>query len=273
MCARVSYVGIGERARGGPHALMGTIAMRVASTRTLGPPRCGGCPRDEGTFMRVLLAEDNVRLARATEVILEKNGLTVEVSHDGLEALDALDSGYFDVAVLDIMMPGLDGLEVLRRVRAEGNDVPVILLTAKTQVDDKVAGLGDGADDYITKPYDSRELVARIRAAARHRSGASSKVRFGDLVIEEDSSTLTTRTGSLGVNQREAQMAALLAHAGGRTVDTDWLRERVWDGEALDGEVELYASYLNGKLDALGSRVKVEGSDRDGWRMVETVGA
>jgi DNA-binding response OmpR family regulator len=115
--------------------------------------------------------------------------------------------------------------------------------------------------------------VARIRAAARHRSGASSKVRFGDLVIEEDSSTLTTRTGSLGVNQREAQMAALLAHAGGRTVDTDWLRERVWDGEALDGEVELYASYLNGKLDALGSRVKVEGSDRDGWRMVETVGA
>ena len=143
--------------------------------------------------MRVLLAEDNVRLARATEVILEKNGLTVEVSHDGLEALDALDSGYFDVAVLDIMMPGLDGLEVLRRVRAEGNDVPVILLTAKTQVDDKVAGLGDGADDYITKPYDSRELVARIRAAARHRSGASSKVRFGDLVIEEDSSTLTGR--------------------------------------------------------------------------------
>ena len=102
MCARVSYVGIGERARGGPHALMGTIAMRVASTRTLGPPRCGGCPRDEGTFMRVLLAEDNVRLARATEVILEKNGLDVEVAHDGLEALDALDRGYFDVAVLEL---------------------------------------------------------------------------------------------------------------------------------------------------------------------------
>ena len=247
MCARVSYVGIGERARGGPHALMGTIAMRGGVHADAGPTAMRrGRLRDEGTFMRVLLAEDNVRLARATEVILEKNGLAVEVAHDGLEALDALDRGYFDVAVLDIMMPGLDGLEVLRRVRAEGNDVPVILLTAKTQVDDKVAGLADGADDYMTKPYDSRELVARIRAAARHRSGASSKVRFGDLVIEEDSSTLT---------------------------DTDWLRERVWDGAALEGEVELYASYLNGKLDALGSCVKVEGSDRDGWRMVETVGA
>lgn len=223
--------------------------------------------------MRVLLAEDNVRLARATEVILEKNGLTVEVVHDGPAALSALRGGYFDVAVLDIMMPGLDGLEVLRRVRAEGNDVPVILLTAKTQVDDKVVGLEDGADDYITKPYDSRELVARIRAAARHRSGASPKVCFGDLVIGEDDSTLSTREGSLSVNQREAQMAALLAHAGGKRVDTSWLSERVWDGAALDGEVELYASYLNGKLEALGSDVKVEGSSDDGWRMVESCGA
>ncbi len=223
--------------------------------------------------MRVLLAEDNVRLARATEVILEKNGLTVEVVHDGPAALSALRGGYFDVAVLDIMMPGLDGLEVLRRVRAEGNDVPVILLTAKTQVDDKVVGLEDGADDYITKPYDSRELVARIRAAARHRSGASPKVCFGDLVIGEDDSTLSTREGSLSVNQREAQMAALLAHAGGKKVDTSWLSDRVWDGAALDGEVELYASYLNGKLEALGSDVKVEGSSDDGWRMVESCGA
>lgn len=223
--------------------------------------------------MRVLLAEDNVRLARATEVILQKNGLTVEVVHDGPAALSALRGGYFDVAVLDIMMPGLDGLEVLRRVRAEGNDVPVILLTAKTQVDDKVVGLEDGADDYITKPYDSRELVARIRAAARHRSGASPKVCFGDLVIGEDDSTLSTREGSLSVNQREAQMAALLAHAGGKRVDTSWLSERVWDGAALDGEVELYASYLNGKLEALGSDVKVEGSSDDGWRMVESCGA
>jgi DNA-binding response OmpR family regulator len=223
--------------------------------------------------MRVLLAEDNVRLARATEVILEKNGLTVEVVHDGPAALSALKGGYFDVAVLDIMMPGLDGLEVLRRVRAEGNDVPVILLTAKTQVDDKVVGLEDGADDYITKPYDSRELVARIRAAARHHSGASPKVCFGDLVIGEDDSTLSTREGSLSVNQREAQMAALLAHAGGKKVDTSWLSDRVWDGAALDGEVELYASYLNGKLEALGSDVKVEGSADDGWRMVESCGA
>ncbi|MGN0075771.1 MAG: response regulator transcription factor [Parafannyhessea sp.] len=223
--------------------------------------------------MRVLLAEDNVRLARATEVILQKSGLTVEVVHDGPAALSALRGGYFDVAVLDIMMPGLDGLEVLRRVRAEGNDVPVILLTAKTQVDDKVVGLEDGADDYITKPYDSRELVARIRAAARHRSGASPKVCFGDLVIGEDDSTLSTREGSLSVNQREAQMAALLAHAGGKRVDTSWLSERVWDGAALDGEVELYASYLNGKLEALGSDVKVEGSSDDGWRMVESCGA
>ena len=123
--------------------------------------------------MRVLLAEDNASLARATAAILTRSGFEVEVANDGGKALNMVQNGYYDVAVLDIMMPVLDGLQVLKAMRAEGNTTPVILLTAKTQVDDKVHGLELGADDYISKPFDARELVARIKAAGRPRSGAA----------------------------------------------------------------------------------------------------
>lgn len=221
---------------------------------------------------RVLLAEDNPSLARATAAILTKSQLSVEVAHDGGEAIDMLRNGYYDVAVLDIMMPVMDGLEVLSRLREEGNDVPVIMLTAKTQIDDKVEGLELGANDYVTKPYDARELVARVRSAARHRSGAGQRVVYADLTIDATTSELSTKRGSLLVSTREIAMASALAHAGGRSVDTAWLAERVWEGEAQEGAVSLYATYLNGKLAALGSALAVLGSDDEGWRMVSRDG-
>ena len=222
--------------------------------------------------MRVLLAEDNVSLARATEVILTRSGFEVEVAHDGGEALELFNNGYFDVGVLDIMMPVMDGLEVLRRVRAEGNTTPVILLTAKAQVDDRIQGLDLGADDYMSKPFDARELIARIRAAARPRSGAAATISFGDLTIEADAVRLTTARGSLRVDPYEVSLVAALANAGGSAVGTEWLRGRVWGEKAIEGVVPLYAKLLNGKLEALGSTVRVEGSDEEGWRLVRPDG-
>ena len=161
-----------------------------------------------------------------------------------------------------------DGLEVLRSIRAEGNSVPVIMLTAKTQVDDKVEGLELGANDYVTKPYNARELVARIKAAGRPRSGATSLVNFGDLTIRADTLELSTKRGTLRVDPHEMSFVSLLARAGGRTVESTWLLERVWEGDAPDGTLSLYASFINGKLQALGSPVSVVGSDEEGWRMV-----
>lgn len=223
--------------------------------------------------MRVLYAEDNPSLARATSAIFRKSGFEVEVASDGGEALEMLRGGYYDVAVLDIMMPVMDGLEVLRRARAEGNDVPVIMLTAKTQVDDKVAGLDLGANDYVTKPYDARELVARVRAAGRPRSGAAARVTWRDVTIETESLELVGAKGTLRVDPREAKLAAALAHAGGKVVGSSWLVERVWEGDAMEGTLDLYAQFLNGKLKAVGSTVRVEGSDEAGWRLVSADGA
>lgn len=223
--------------------------------------------------MRVLYAEDNPSLARATAAILTRSGFEVEVAPDGGKALERLRTGYYDVAVLDIMMPVMDGLEVLRQARQEGNDVPVVMLTAKTQVDDKVAGLDLGADDYVTKPYDARELVARVRAAARPRSGASSRVAFGDLSIETETLEFKGPKGSLRVDPREARLAAALAHAGGSVVESSWLVERVWGGEAMEGALRLYAQFLNGMFQAVGSAARVVGSDDEGWRLVSADGA
>lgn len=222
--------------------------------------------------MRVLLAEDNASLARATTAILTRSDCEVHVAHDGAEALQMLCNGYFDVAVLDIMMPEMDGLAVLRSMRSEGNTTPTILLTAKTQVDDRVLGLDLGADDYISKPFDARELVARVRAAARPRSGASSVVRCGDLCIETDAARLSTERGALRVDPHEAAMVAALANAGGTPVAAPWLVDHIWDGEALSGTVELYARLLNAKLEALGSSLRVEGAEGDGWRLVSADG-
>ncbi|MGI6755044.1 MAG: response regulator transcription factor [Atopobiaceae bacterium] len=222
--------------------------------------------------MRILLAEDNESLARATQVILTRSGFDVTVVHDGARALETFHSGYFDCAVLDIMMPIQDGLEVLKAIREEGNTTPVILLTAKTQVDDKVIGLEYGADDYISKPYDARELVARIKAAARPRSGASSKITFGDLTIESEAAQITTQRGSLCVDPHEIAMLIALANAGGSSVDEPWLIQHVWGDEALMGTAELYVKLLNGKLAALGSNTSIEGSADEGWKLVRQDG-
>lgn len=219
--------------------------------------------------MRVLLAEDNASLARATVAILSRSGLAVEHAPDGGQALRMLRGGCYDVVVLDIMMPVMDGLEVLGHMREEGYSTPVIMLTAKTQVDDKVSGLDLGANDYVTKPFDARELVARIRAVARPRSGASSLVTCGDLVVNTETNELSTERGTLRVDVREARLAAALARSCGSTVEAGWLDRHVWEGEAMEGATSLYASFVNSKLGVLGSSLGVEGSDETGWRMVD----
>ena len=153
--------------------------------------------------MRLLLAEDEKSLARAVSAILEKNNFSVDVVHDGADALDWLRAGNYDGAVLDIMMPKMDGIPVLKTIRAEGNMLPVLLLTAKSEIDDKVEGLDSGANDYLTKPFAAKELLARIRAMTRTATAQpSSTLQFGNLTLDRATFELKSPSGSFRLGRR-----------------------------------------------------------------------
>lgn len=218
-------------------------------------------------IVRVLLAEDNASLARATAAILKHGGFEVQVVNDGGEALDALREGDFDAAVLDIMMPVASGLDVLHTVRSQGNPVPILLLTAKTQVEDKVEGLDDGANDYLTKPFDARELIARVKAIARPRSGAAADVTCADLTLHPSSLEACSARGSLRLEPHEFRLLQTLCLAPNTSFQEKRLVERVWGGNAPDGTVQLYVSYLNSKLSAIGSTQRIQTASDGGWRL------
>ena len=138
--------------------------------------------------MRILLAEDERSMSRALTAILTKNNYSVDAVYDGQDALDYIKSGDYDLAILDVMMPKLDGFEVLKQIRADGIQIPVMMLTAKSQVDDKVEGLDLGANDYLTKPFDSKELLARLRAMTRITAGTSdNELKFGNITLNRGS--------------------------------------------------------------------------------------
>lgn len=210
--------------------------------------------------MRILIAEDEESIAEALRVLLEKNNYTVDVAHNGLEALDYLLLSEYDAAVLDIMMPELDGLEALRRARAEGVTVPALFLTAKSDVADRVAGLDAGADDYLPKPFATAEFLARVRALTRRRgSYAAETVTFGGTTLDGGSYELTCGERSERLGSKEYQIMELFMRHPGMVFSAERLFELVWDASA---EVELgviwtYISYLRRKLRQLGSRLEL----------------
>ena len=155
--------------------------------------------------MRLLLAEDERSLAKAVGAILEKNNFSVDIVYDGADALDYLRAGNYDGAVLDIMMPKMSGIEVLKTIRAEGNMLPVLLLTAKSEIDDKVEGLDSGANDYLTKPFNSKELLARIRAMTRTQAAqGSSELKIGNITLDRATFELSSPSGSFRLANKDA---------------------------------------------------------------------
>ena len=150
--------------------------------------------------MRILLAEDERSLSRAVTALLERSHYAVDAVYDGHEALDYLESGNYDALILDIMMPKMDGMEVLRRLRQQGNSIPVLMLTARGEVEDKVLGLDSGANDYLTKPFATEELLARLRAITRQSVQLSSQLTFGNLSLEQTTFELSTPAGQQRVS-------------------------------------------------------------------------
>lgn len=220
--------------------------------------------------MRLLLAEDEKELAKALSVILKHNSYSVDVVHNGEDALCYLENGDYDGAILDIMMPKLDGLSVLRRVREAGNGIPVLILTAKSEIDDRVQGLDAGADDYLTKPFAMKELLARVRAILRRRTeSVDTNLTFGDITLEISSCMLCCNDQKVRLTNKEFQMLEMLINADGGIISVERLMDKIWgyDTDTEQNVVWVYVSYLRRKLSNLGSTVVIEAHRNLGYSL------
>lgn len=213
-------------------------------------------------MIKILLAEDTSDLNRALTVILQHEGYSVDSVFDGEEALERLRRDAYDTVILDIMMPKADGLEVLSCMRFEGNTTPVLLLTAKAEIDDRVAGLDAGADDYLTKPFAMKELLARIRSMTRRRTQyTGEELCFGNITLNAERFELHAEN-AVRLSIKEFALMHLLMQNTSHPLDTSYILQHVWAGDenADDETVWLYISYLRNKLTAVGADVTLEGS-------------
>ena len=231
--------------------------------------------------MRLLLAEDEHELSDALCAILKHNHYSVDPVYDGQEALDYIRHGQYDGAILDIMMPKMDGLTVLRQVRESGNGIPILLLTAKSQVDDRIRGLDMGADDYLVKPFAMGELLARTAAGTRRRPGwariramtrrrtetATNLLRFGDLALSRETFNLSGPAGEQRLGNKEFQILELMMEHPNRVIPTDQFFSRIWgyDTDAELGVVWVYISGLRKRLQAVGSAVEIKANRGVGY--------
>lgn len=220
--------------------------------------------------MRLLLAEDEEAMSEAIVDILEYHRYQVDAVYDGGEALDYIHGAQYDGIILDIMMPVRSGLEVLRQIRSEGNHTPVLLLTAKAEVEDRIEGLDLGADDYLPKPFAMGELLARLRAMLRRREEYQPDLlTFGDISLNPDSGVLSCADRSVALPKLEFQMLEVLMRNQGICLSSEDLLEKVWgyDTEADVGSVWVYISYLRRRLSTVGSAVKIRAKRNIGYTL------
>ena len=222
--------------------------------------------------MRLLLCEDERSLSRAIETILKRNNYSVDAVYNGKDALDYITEGNYDGIILDIMMPIMDGLEVLQIIRSRKINTPVLILSAKSEIDDKVSGLDLGANDYLTKPFDARELLARIRAITRQSEAQQdSKLRVGNVVLDSASYELSSPTGSYKLANKEYQMMEMLMRNPKRLISTETFMEKIWgyDSDSEISVVWVYISYLRKKLTGLGADIQIKAQRNSGYSLEE----
>jgi len=207
--------------------------------------------------MRVLIVEDEIRLAEALSEILSKQHYTVDTAYDGLTGLDRALSGIYDVIILDIMLPKLDGYAILKSLRQERIAAPVLMLSAKDETGDKVRGLDQGADDYLTKPFSTEELLARIRALNRRQNEFlfENRLCFGDFSLQLSDATLACGKKTIALSKKECELLQLLMQRKGNLVSKEEIIEKIWGYDALTeyNNVEVYISFLRKKMAHVGS--------------------
>lgn len=220
--------------------------------------------------MKLLLVEDNIQLNKALSTLLKRNSYLVDSAFDGEEALLFLQKYQYDVVVLDIMLPVIDGLEVLKRARKDNIQTPIILLTARSTVEDKIKGLDLGADDYLPKPFSTEELLARIRAISRRKANPiieNKEISFGDLIIDEESSLIKCLDKEVILSNKEMQILMLLVNQKGKVVSQEKITNSAWDVESYSTSenVWVFISYLRKKLESINSKVKIRSIRYQGY--------
>jgi len=223
--------------------------------------------------MRLLLAEDERSLSRALVTIFKKNNYETDAVYNGMDVLTYVENGSYDAVILDLMMPSLDGLSVIRRLRATGKNVPILVLSAKSEVDDKVQALDSGANDYMTKPFAAQELLARVRAVTRCQTAQnSSRMHLGNITLDRASFELSSPDGSFRLANKEFQIMEMLVSNPRRLISIDQFMEKIWgcDKEVETNVVWVYISYLRKKLKALNSGLQIKVSRGVGYILEET---
>ncbi len=224
--------------------------------------------------MRILLAEDEKRMAAALVALLKQEKYDVDHVEDGASALTALESGVYDIAVLDVMMPEMNGFEAARKARSGGVKTPILMLTAKSQLEDKVTGLDSGADDYLTKPFQTKELLARLRALGRRSASfQDGNLHFGNLTLDTSKATLTCeQTGQfVRLSEKELRILEYMFSNQGQIMTREQLAIKIWgfDNEAEYNNVEVYMSFTRKKLAFVGSNVEIKAVRGLGYELRE----
>ena len=220
--------------------------------------------------MQVLIVEDDIRLAQALGQILKENHYQVDLVHDGDQGFAYAESRGYDVMILDVMLPRKSGLEVVAELRRANVPTPVLMLTARTTVQDKITGLDSGADDYMTKPFSPAELLAHLRALTRRQGQiVFEKIDFGDISLNLESHDLSCGSKSINLSYKEFSIANILISSKGQIVSKDMLISKVWgvESSAVDNNVEAYISFLRKKLKFLGSNTQIETVRKVGYRL------
>ena len=225
--------------------------------------------------MRILVVEDEKRLAQNLKELMRREGYKVDVSYDGVSGLDNALSGIYDLLVLDVMLPGLDGFAVLERLRASGSDLPVLMLTARGELSDRVRGLDQGADYYLTKPFQTPELLACARRLLRRHngeSGADDSIRWGDLVLQPGTFQVSCGERSARLSRKEFDLLEMLMRNGGQILSKEQLLLKAWgyDSNAEDNNVEVYISFLRRKLELVRSNMRIRTVRLVGYCLEET---
>ncbi len=219
--------------------------------------------------MKILVIEDEKLLAESLKTLLEAKGFEVEAVYDGEAGAEYAELGIYDLLILDVMMPKMDGYQVARTVRAKRCATPILMLTAKSGLEDRIEGLNAGADYYLTKPFDARELLACINALLRRQGNQVDELSYGNTALDLASGTLNCGEKSVRLSAREFDVMRLLLQSQGRNLSKEVILARVWgyDSNAVENHVEVYVGFLRRKLQSIGSNLRIEAIRRLGYHL------
>ncbi len=219
--------------------------------------------------MEILIVEDEKLLADSLKLLLERNGFEVECAYDGKSGAEYAELGVYDLLILDVMMPGMDGYQVARQVRAKRFSTPILMLTARSEVEDRITGLNAGADYYLTKPFDTRELLACINALLRRQGNQVDELRYGNTTLELSTCTISCGGKSIRLSTREFDVMRQLMLSREKNISKEALLVKVWgfESNATENHVEVYVGFLRKKLQSIGSDIRIEAIRRQGYHL------